>query len=373
MVVMNDPQGMSRFMMSGTQSSFSGLVVQGAEGSISPKSPGSPTSPLRTMFLSSPTSPHGAVSLEGFKIIGPNPAGAYVLVNDKKKPSEGEDRDQGPSAGTLPSDVVLEKKAAPPQGVLGSAAQKTDYSHVLGHFVAINRNNISQNWYLGQINGSLVMFRSSTSPLQLKCVVTVQLILHTYELTRRLSIYVSIQLNLYRFKSLTNSEHSGKVYSSKCSIQNLSSFRKYHFKHKYCENICKGIYELSFIYNNIGNTSVVNVWDYVGEISLKIMKAKCVVYVITIFMYVFTNGFYVIRLSLAWTQKSFTICHLGKCFKNLFLFYQKFSLCLNRTIQKSIKTKTTGLHFCPFFFLFAMSFMAEDRSVVRVVFRVMFN
>lgn len=323
MVVMNDPQGMSRFMMSGTQSSFSGLVIQG-EGSISPKSSVSPTSPLKTtMLLSSPTSPHGAVSLEGCQIIGPNAAGAYVLVNDKRKPGEGEDRDQGSSAGTLPSDVVLEKKAAPPQGVLGSAAQETDYSHVLGHVVAKNKDKNSQNWSLGQINGSLVVFRSSSSQinLQIKCVVTVQLDLHTCVLTQGLSINVSIQLNLHQFKRLTDSEHTGKVYFSKFIIQNVSSFRKYNFKQKYCESAWKSTHELYFIYDNVGNTSVVNVWDFVDDISLKIMKAICVLFITTIFRYVFTKDFYIIRLSLMWTQKSFFYMLEASVIKIYFYFY----------------------------------------------------
>lgn len=292
LMLMNDPQGLSRLVMNGTQSSYSGLVLQGIDGSMSPKSPVSPTSPITTVLMPSPTASQGLVSMEGCKIVGPNAAGAYVLVNDKSRPSEVEVRDHGSSEGTLPSDVVLVKKAAPPQGVLGSAAQttETNYSHLLDR-VAKQGNNVSQNWYIGQIEfwqrtqtgyGSLVVFKSVSSQLQICMmhVATVRVHLHKYHLPKRLPVYILLQLE---FKSLTDSDNCGKVYFSKCNIQNLSSVTKCNFKHYiYCKKTCKSLNTLSIIYYNEGNTSAVNVWSHVLDIFLKIMNA-CVLYVLILF------------------------------------------------------------------------------------------
>lgn len=319
LMLMNDPQGLSRLVVNGTQSSYSGLVLQGIDGSMSPKSPVSPTSPIRTtVLMPSSTGSQGLVSMEGCKIVGPNSAGAYVLVNDKSRPGEAEVRDLGSSEGTLPGDVVLVKKAAPPQGVLGSAAQttETDYSHLLNH-IPKKDNNVSQNWYLGQIRfwqktqtgyGSLVVCKSFSSQLQIWMirVATVHIHLHTLHLPKRLSRYILLQLE---FKSLTNSDNCGQVHFSKYSIQNLSSVTKCNFKHyNYCKKTCKILNTLSIIYNNEGNTSAVNVWSHVLDIFFKMMNA-CVLYVLTLLKNVCADDFYilVIQFSLAWTQKSFSI------------------------------------------------------------------
>uniref|UniRef100_A0A3B5LDF3 Cadherin domain-containing protein n=1 Tax=Xiphophorus couchianus TaxID=32473 RepID=A0A3B5LDF3_9TELE len=116
--VINDPKSMSGLVYGRTQSSLSGLVIQDTEGPKSPISPVSPTGSLRTtVLLPSPTFSQGCV--EGSTLYGQNLGGNYVLLKD-----EVQEWGPGSPQGILPGDAILVKKAAPPQGVLGLAAQE---------------------------------------------------------------------------------------------------------------------------------------------------------------------------------------------------------------------------------------------------------
>lgn len=116
--VINDPKSMSGLVYGRTQSSLSGLVIQDTEGPKSPISPVSPTGSLRTtVLLPSPTFSQGCV--EGSTLYGQNLGGNYVLLKD-----EVQEWGPGSPQGILPGDAILVKKAAPPQGVLGLAAQQ---------------------------------------------------------------------------------------------------------------------------------------------------------------------------------------------------------------------------------------------------------
>ncbi|XP_042339770.1 uncharacterized protein LOC121941115 [Plectropomus leopardus] len=124
----------SGLVISGTSHPPSALVIQGTESPQSPVSPASPGSP--TLLLSgSPGVFPGSVPTEGWKIAGPNPDGTYVLVKDNSSPAEAEGVDPGSSQGTLPRGATLVKEAAPPQGVLGPAAQGSAFGIQPGHTV----------------------------------------------------------------------------------------------------------------------------------------------------------------------------------------------------------------------------------------------
>lgn len=100
-------------------SPLGGMYV--VESPRSPGSPGSPGSP--TMLLPvGPGTPQGPVPGDGWKIIGPQPDGNYILVKEKSGPGEPDGVSPGAPQGTLPRGAVLVKEAAPPQGVLGPAA-----------------------------------------------------------------------------------------------------------------------------------------------------------------------------------------------------------------------------------------------------------
>ncbi|XP_070303756.1 desmoglein-2.1 isoform X2 [Salvelinus sp. IW2-2015] len=144
MVVLNGPP------VSGSMGSLGGLVIQGnrvisetSTSPISPSSPGSPTmlglgSPSSpgspTMLgLGSPRSPgwiQGSLprgGLGGLSVVGHSPDGNYVYmerqVNVSGEPQVGSGVPGVPSQGSLPRGAFLVKEAAPPQGVLGLAAQ----------------------------------------------------------------------------------------------------------------------------------------------------------------------------------------------------------------------------------------------------------
>ncbi|KAK1897464.1 Desmoglein-2 [Dissostichus eleginoides] len=119
------------YVVSGPQGSPPGLVIQGIEG---PKSPASPVSP--TCFLpGSPGVSPGSGPAKGWKMIGPNPDGKYMLVKDKRPDDAGE-VDPGSPQGNLPRGAILVKEAAPPQGVLDLAAQGRVYGILPGQTAA---------------------------------------------------------------------------------------------------------------------------------------------------------------------------------------------------------------------------------------------
>ncbi|XP_055077211.1 uncharacterized protein LOC117394136 isoform X3 [Periophthalmus magnuspinnatus] len=118
--------GVSGGFTSGSLTSASPL----SPSAFFPRSPNSATtSPTSSTILlpGSPGSP-GMVGMEGWKIVGPNPEGHYMLVKDKSTLSETGSCSLGSPEGTSPKGVVLKKEAAPPQGVLGHAA----HSGVIG-------------------------------------------------------------------------------------------------------------------------------------------------------------------------------------------------------------------------------------------------
>ncbi len=144
------------YIVNGPQCPSSGLVISGPQGSPSgrlgsPEIPTSPTSPVSPTLLL-PVSPglsQGSVPVDGWKMIGPNPDGNYMLVKDKSSPGEAEG-DPGSSQGTLPRGAILVKEAAPPQGVLGPAAQASVYGVLPGHTVAKKGGAVAVNRNLGQ-------------------------------------------------------------------------------------------------------------------------------------------------------------------------------------------------------------------------------
>ncbi|CDQ81187.1 unnamed protein product [Oncorhynchus mykiss] len=130
MVVLNGPP------VSGSMGSLGGLVIQGnrviSEISTSPISPSTPGSPTM-LGLGSPRSPgwiQGSLprgGLGGLSVVGHSPDGNYVYmerqVNVSGEPQVGSGVPGVPSQGSLPRGAFLVKEAAPPQGVLGLAAQ----------------------------------------------------------------------------------------------------------------------------------------------------------------------------------------------------------------------------------------------------------
>uniref|UniRef100_A0A3P8U4L9 Si:ch73-74h11.1 n=1 Tax=Amphiprion percula TaxID=161767 RepID=A0A3P8U4L9_AMPPE len=111
--VVSGPQNPSGFVIGGPQDSPSGLIIQHTESSRSPESPQSPagtTSPISPTLLlpGSPDVSPGSVPAEGWKIIGPNSDGNYMLVKNKSSPDETEGLDLGSSQGILPGGLILE-------------------------------------------------------------------------------------------------------------------------------------------------------------------------------------------------------------------------------------------------------------------------
>ncbi|XP_071342908.1 uncharacterized protein [Trachinotus anak] len=141
----------SGLTISGPQHSPSGIVIQSIE---SPKTPASPTSPVNpTLLLSgSPGVSQGSAPVEGWKIIGSNTDCKYMLVKERSGQHEMEDVDPESPQGTLPRDAILVKEAAPPQGVLGPAAQGSVYGILSEHSVAEQgvvvgvQGNLGQAW-----------------------------------------------------------------------------------------------------------------------------------------------------------------------------------------------------------------------------------
>ncbi|XP_032381194.1 uncharacterized protein LOC116695185 isoform X2 [Etheostoma spectabile] len=149
------------FVMSGSQSISSGLLIRGPQGSpsgpviqgtLTPKSPVSPVGPVSpSLFLpGGPGVSQVSVPAEGLKIVGPNPDGTYMLVKEKSSLGEVEGVDPGSPQGTLPRGAILVKEAVPPQGVLGPAAQGSVYGILPGHTVAIKGGIVAVNSNMGQ-------------------------------------------------------------------------------------------------------------------------------------------------------------------------------------------------------------------------------
>ncbi|XP_028300735.1 uncharacterized protein LOC114462242 [Gouania willdenowi] len=80
-----------------------------------------------------------SVVVEGFKAISPNTDDGYMLL--QKKPESGDQVLSGPSPGFMLRGASLKKKAAPPQGDSGSAAQETQ-RWLLQHVAYKGRANI---------------------------------------------------------------------------------------------------------------------------------------------------------------------------------------------------------------------------------------
>ncbi|XP_069378764.1 desmoglein-2.1-like isoform X3 [Paralichthys olivaceus] len=120
--------------VSGPQGFTSGLIIHGIE---SPKSPASPTNPVNpTQLLPGISSvSQGSVHVEDWIVMGLNPDGNYMLVKEGGSQGETEGIDPGSSQGTLFRDAILVKEAAPSQGVLGPAAQRSVYGILPGHNV----------------------------------------------------------------------------------------------------------------------------------------------------------------------------------------------------------------------------------------------
>ncbi|XP_031733579.1 uncharacterized protein LOC116400073 [Anarrhichthys ocellatus] len=149
--VVSEPQSPSALIISRTQGSPSGLLLRGIESPTSPVRLASPVSPS-LLLPGGPGVSQGSVLAEGWKMVGPNPDGSYMLVKDMGSPGEAKGVNPGTSQGTLPRDAILVKEAAPPQGVLGPAAQGSVYGILPGHtiakkgdFVAVN-SNLGKTW-----------------------------------------------------------------------------------------------------------------------------------------------------------------------------------------------------------------------------------
>ncbi|TDH08233.1 hypothetical protein EPR50_G00095520 [Perca flavescens] len=150
-VVSGSQSTSSGFLIRGPQGSPSGPVIQGTQSPKRPVSPASPVSP--SLLLPGGLGvPQVSVPAEGLKIVGPNPDGTYMLVKEKSSLGEVEGVDPGSPQGTLPRGAILVKEAVPPQGVLGPAAQGSVYGILPGHTVAIKggvvavNNNVGQTW-----------------------------------------------------------------------------------------------------------------------------------------------------------------------------------------------------------------------------------
>ncbi|KAM6921201.1 desmoglein-2.1-like [Xenentodon cancila] len=125
MFLINGPQGPSDLVVSGTQSSVSGLVIQNAEGTrtLSSAGPMNPVSPT-VLLPDSPAVLQGSVSVEGWKIMGQNPDGSYVLAKDESFPNKEKKFNPDSSQDILSGGAVLDERAATPQRVLNLAAHR---------------------------------------------------------------------------------------------------------------------------------------------------------------------------------------------------------------------------------------------------------
>lgn len=152
LVVPSTPISPSGVLNSATQGTLSGLVVpsnerpssgvviQGTEGtqrSLSPNSPISLVSPTVLLPIGQLV-PRGTVSVEGWKMVGPHPAGNFTLVKDKSSPVA-----SGSSQDILPRAASLVKGAVPPQGVLSPAAQGSVFGPLPGQTLAKDSEIVS--------------------------------------------------------------------------------------------------------------------------------------------------------------------------------------------------------------------------------------
>lgn len=151
-MVSGTPGSPTGMLFTGPQSSPPGLVISGIESRKSPTSTASLTSPVSpTLFLpGSPGMSPGSIPVGGWKIVGPNSDGNYMLVKDQTSSDEAEGLEPDSSQGTLPRGGILVKEAAPPQRVLSPAAQGHVHGILPGHIV-INRGDVvAENRNLGQ-------------------------------------------------------------------------------------------------------------------------------------------------------------------------------------------------------------------------------
>lgn len=135
-VLISATQGpLSGLVVPSTQGLPSGLVLQGTE---SPQSPASPTSPVSPTVLVpvGQVVPQGSVSVEGWKMVGPHPAGNFTLVKDRVNPAATQLVAPGSSQDILPRGAILVKGAAPPQGALSPAAQGSVFGPLPRHTLA---------------------------------------------------------------------------------------------------------------------------------------------------------------------------------------------------------------------------------------------
>uniref|UniRef100_A0A8D3B913 Cadherin domain-containing protein n=1 Tax=Scophthalmus maximus TaxID=52904 RepID=A0A8D3B913_SCOMX len=147
--VVSGSQSPSGLTISGLKNSPSGHVIPGLESSKSSANPTTPVSPTLLLPGSSIVSP-GSLPVEGWKMILPNPDDNYIFLKDRSSPPKALGVDPGSSQGTLSRDAILVKEDAPPQGVLGPAAQGSVYGILPGHIVAKMGGVVAVNTNLGQ-------------------------------------------------------------------------------------------------------------------------------------------------------------------------------------------------------------------------------
>lgn len=138
-VLISATQGpLSGLVVPSTQGLPSGLVFQGTESPQRPISTNSPISPVNPTVLvpMGQVVPQGSVSVEGWKTVGPHPAGNFTLVKDKSSPDGTQLVAPGSSQDILPRGANLVKGAAPPQGVLSPAAQRSVFGPLPRHTLA---------------------------------------------------------------------------------------------------------------------------------------------------------------------------------------------------------------------------------------------
>lgn len=131
-VLISATQGpLSGLVVPSNQGHPSGLVFQGTESLQRPISTNSPISPVNPTVLEpmGHVVPQGSVSVKSWKTVGPHPAGNFT-------PNRTQLVAPGSSQDILPRGASLVKGAAPPQGVLSSAAQGSVFGPLPRHTLA---------------------------------------------------------------------------------------------------------------------------------------------------------------------------------------------------------------------------------------------
>ncbi|XP_077963641.1 uncharacterized protein LOC120824320 isoform X3 [Gasterosteus aculeatus] len=113
---------------------------------VSLANPANPT----LLLTGGPEVSQNAVPADGWKVVGANSDGSYILVNDQGSPGKAKGADPGTSQGALPRGANLVRQAARPQGVLDTAAQGRVYGILPGHTIAKKRRVVAVKRNLGQ-------------------------------------------------------------------------------------------------------------------------------------------------------------------------------------------------------------------------------